>query len=48
MGLIQSTPGLKRMLLVGINYVGDKENALAGCHNDCLLYTSDAADDREV
>jgi hypothetical protein len=34
MGQIQSGPGLKRMLLVGINYVDDKANALEGCHND--------------
>ena len=34
MGQIQSTPGLNRMLLVGINYVDDKANALEGCHND--------------
>lgn len=33
MGQIQSS-GLKRMLLVGINYVDDKANALEGCHND--------------
>jgi hypothetical protein len=34
MGQIQSSSGLKRMLLVGINYVDDKANALEGCHND--------------
>ena len=34
MGQIQSNSGLDRMLLVGINYVDNKANALKGCHND--------------
>lgn len=34
MGQKQSSLGLKRTLLVGVNYVDDETNRLAGCHND--------------
>jgi hypothetical protein len=34
MGQKQSTFGLKRKLLVGINYVENEPNRLQGCHND--------------